>query len=54
MTGIEPVSLHVQSYKAVYGDYPDVIFLDNLIDYVSSYLDFEGMQELIGDRYKPT
>ena len=49
MLGMEELVLHVESYKAVYGGYPDVIFLDNLIDYVSSYLAFEEMQALIGE-----
>jgi hypothetical protein len=40
---------HVRSYEAVYGAYPDVIFLDNLIDFVDSPTDFGGMLELIRD-----
>lgn len=49
MLGIEPIAQHVKSYESVYGCFPDVIFLDNLIDYVSSYLAFDEMQELIGE-----
>ena len=40
---------HAKSYEAVYGGYPDVIFLDNLIDFVDSPTDFGGMLELIRD-----
>jgi hypothetical protein len=49
MTGIEDIALHVKSYEAVYGGYPDVIFLDNLIDYVSNPMAWDEMQELIGN-----
>ena len=49
MVGIEEIALHVKSYEAVYGAYPDVIFLDNLIDYVSNQMAWDEMQELQGE-----
>lgn len=45
----EDVVRHVKSYEAVYGGYPDVIFIDNLIDFVDSPTDYGGMIELIRD-----
>ena len=45
----EDIVRHTQSYEAVYGGYPDVIFLDNLIDFVESPTDYGGMLELIRD-----
>jgi hypothetical protein len=46
---IDDVARHTKSYEAVYGGYPDVIFLDNLIDFVDSPTDYGGMLELIRD-----
>src|ERR1700744_2867829 len=43
----EDVVRHVKSYEAAYGGYPDVIFIDNLIDFVDSPTDFGGMLEFI-------
>ena len=43
----EDVVKHVKSYEAVYGKYPDVIFIDNLIDFVESPTDYGGMLEFI-------
>jgi AAA domain len=45
----EDVVLHVKSYEQVYGGYPDVIFIDNLIDFVDSPTDYGGMLEFIRD-----
>jgi KaiC/GvpD/RAD55 family RecA-like ATPase len=47
--GFEDLVIHVKSYEAVYGAYPDVIFIDNLIDFVSSPSAWEEMIELIRD-----
>lgn len=46
---IDDVVRHTRSYEAVYGGYPDVIFIDNLIDFVESPTDFGGMLEFIRD-----
>ncbi|HYS44588.1 MAG TPA: AAA family ATPase [Geobacteraceae bacterium] len=43
----EDIVIHVKSYEAVYGAYPDVIVLDNLIDFVSSPFAFDEMLVLI-------
>ena len=40
---------HVKSFEAAYGAYPDVIFLDNQIDFVETTTDYGGMIELIRD-----
>lgn len=34
---------HIKQYEAVYGDYPDVVYIDNLIDFVDSPDDWGGM-----------
>ena len=39
----------VKSYEAVYGAYPEVVFIDNLIDFVDSPDDWGGMLMLIRD-----
>lgn len=43
----EEIVTHVKSYEAAYGAYPDVIVLDNLIDFVSSPFAFDEMLVLI-------
>lgn len=45
----EDVVRHVKSFEAAYGAYPDVIFIDNLIDFVETTTDYGGMIELIRD-----
>lgn len=45
----EDVVRHTKSYEAVYGAYPDVLFIDNLIDFVDSPTDYGGMLEFIRD-----
>jgi hypothetical protein len=45
----DDVVRHTKSYEAVYGAYPDVIFIDNLIDFVDSPTDYGGMLEFIRD-----
>lgn len=37
------LAVHVKSYEAIYGEYPAVVFLDNLIDYVDAPDDWGGM-----------
>lgn len=41
--GIEEMARRIASYEAVYGAYPNVIFVDNLIDFVDSPDDWGGM-----------
>lgn len=43
----EEMVIRIKSYEQVYGAFPDVIVLDNLIDFVSSYTAFDEMQVLI-------
>jgi hypothetical protein len=43
----EEMVIRIKSYEQVYGAFPDVIILDNLIDFVSSYTAFDEMQALI-------
>lgn len=43
------IARHIKSYESVYGGYPDVVFVDNLTDFVSSPFAFDEMQELLGD-----
>lgn len=38
---------HVQQYEAFYGCYPQVVFIDNLIDFVDSPDDYGGMISFI-------
>jgi hypothetical protein len=49
MMGIEEIAVHIKSYEAVYGGYPDVIMVDNLIDYVTNQTAFDEMQELLAN-----
>lgn len=37
------IANHVKSYEAIYGAYPEAIFVDNLIDFVESPDDWGGM-----------
>jgi len=43
----EEIVTHVKSYESVYGAFPDVIVLDNLIDFVSSPMAYDEMMILI-------
>jgi AAA domain len=44
---IDGIVNHVRAYEAVYGIYPEVIFLDNLIDFADSPDDWGGMLVMI-------
>lgn len=48
MRGAEAIATHLKSWEQVYGGYPDVVFIDNLTDFVSSPLAFDEMHELLG------
>ncbi len=41
--GLEEMARRIKSYEAVYGAYPDVVFVDNLIDFVDNPDDWGGM-----------
>lgn len=43
----EKMVYHVKSYEQKYGDFPDLIVIDNLIDLASSVYAFDEMQEII-------
>ena len=43
----EELVIRVKSYEAVYGAFPDVVVLDNLIDFVSNPMAWDEMQVLI-------
>jgi KaiC/GvpD/RAD55 family RecA-like ATPase len=38
---------HVKSFEVAYGAYPDVVFIDNLVDFVDRPDDYGGMIEVI-------
>ena len=46
---IDGVQQRIKAYEQVYGQYPPVVFIDNLIDFVDSPDDFGGMLVFIRD-----
>lgn len=44
---MDNIAYRVKSYEQIYGAYPDVVVLDNLIDFVSSPMAFDEMLVLI-------
>jgi AAA domain len=43
---VDGIAFRLQAYEAVHGDYPDVVFIDNLINFASSSQDWAGMIDL--------
>ena len=46
---MEELTVRVKSYEAVYGAYPDVVVIDNLINFASSPFAFDEMQTFLND-----
>ena len=46
---MEGITLRLRAFEAIYGAYPDVIWIDNLIDFVDSPDDWGGMLQMIKD-----
>jgi AAA domain len=40
---MQGLATHIKQYEAIYGEYPDVVYVDNLIDFVDSPDDWGGM-----------
>lgn len=40
------IANHVKAFEAVYGDWPDVVFIDNLMSYADSAGEWESMREM--------
>lgn len=43
------IACHVKSYEAIYGGYPDAIFIDNLIDFADAPDDWGSMLVMLKD-----
>lgn len=43
---IDKIADHLELYQIAHGDYPDVVFIDNLINFASSSQDWGGMIDL--------
>lgn len=43
---MDGIANHVKAHEAVYGDWPDVIFVDNLMSYADSAGEWESMREM--------
>lgn len=46
---IEAISLHMRSFEAVHGSWPDVVWVDNLINTVDDPTDWGGMIQVLKD-----
>jgi hypothetical protein len=46
---MDGITTRLQSHEAVYGAFPDVIWIDNLIDFVDAPDDWGGMLQMIKD-----
>jgi RecA-family ATPase len=45
-TDMDGIAIQLRSFEAVYGAYPDVIFIDNLMDYVDAAGEWELMRTM--------
>lgn len=45
-TYMDGIANHVASFEAIYGSWPDVIFVDNLMNYADSAGEWESMREM--------
>lgn len=45
-TYMDGIANHVKSFEAIYGSWPDVIFVDNLMNYADSAGEWESMREM--------
>jgi KaiC/GvpD/RAD55 family RecA-like ATPase len=43
---MDGIANHVKAFEAVYGDWPDVVFVDNLMSYADSAGEWESMREM--------
>lgn len=46
---VDSIALHMRAFEAVHGAFPDVMFVDNLIDTVEDPTDWGGMIQVIRD-----
>lgn len=46
---IDAITVHLRAFEAVYGEFPQVVFIDNLIDTVEDPTDWGGMIQVIRD-----
>lgn len=44
---IDGIEQHISAFEAVHGDYPDVIFIDNAINYIDNSSDWRQVADLI-------